>query len=209
MGWFLSDLSPGLQVKRAFPPSAEGQTDTHTAPWRPPRGLALQAMRSGWALVSHDVPPAFLGPQVPPGGNKTQYEEIGIPVALLSYRDMLDIFKVGSAASSSLQLVRGRESVVGRGPRSEAAHRGLAGVWFLSPPGQAVPPSGGDGEPAPEVRAPRLPGQAGRPCLRPALSDQRPVFTHGLGSQFRGRQLPDTSRRGIFSVCGSVYTFPS
>lgn len=39
------------------------------------------------------LPP--LGPQVPPGGNKTQYEEIGIPVALLSYKDMLDIFKVG------------------------------------------------------------------------------------------------------------------
>uniref|UniRef100_A0A673U284 Signal peptide peptidase-like 2B n=1 Tax=Suricata suricatta TaxID=37032 RepID=A0A673U284_SURSU len=30
---------------------------------------------------------------VPPGGNKTQYDEIGIPVALLSYKDMLDIFK--------------------------------------------------------------------------------------------------------------------
>ncbi|XP_033615341.1 signal peptide peptidase-like 2B isoform X3 [Fukomys damarensis] len=30
---------------------------------------------------------------VPPGGNKTQYEEIGIPVALLSYKDMLDIFR--------------------------------------------------------------------------------------------------------------------
>ncbi|XP_042833607.1 signal peptide peptidase-like 2B isoform X2 [Panthera tigris] len=30
---------------------------------------------------------------VPPGGNKTQYEEIGIPVALLSYKDMLDIFQ--------------------------------------------------------------------------------------------------------------------
>ncbi|XP_072457556.1 signal peptide peptidase-like 2B isoform X1 [Notamacropus eugenii] len=30
---------------------------------------------------------------VPPGGNKTQYDEIGIPVALLSYRDMLDICK--------------------------------------------------------------------------------------------------------------------
>uniref|UniRef100_A0A8D0PNT7 Signal peptide peptidase-like 2B n=1 Tax=Sus scrofa TaxID=9823 RepID=A0A8D0PNT7_PIG len=30
---------------------------------------------------------------VPPGGNKTQYDEIGIPVALLSYRDMLDIFE--------------------------------------------------------------------------------------------------------------------
>ncbi|XP_023572764.1 signal peptide peptidase-like 2B isoform X1 [Octodon degus] len=28
-----------------------------------------------------------------PGGNKTQYEEIGIPVALLGYRDMLDIFR--------------------------------------------------------------------------------------------------------------------
>ncbi|XP_034513327.1 signal peptide peptidase-like 2B isoform X8 [Ailuropoda melanoleuca] len=30
---------------------------------------------------------------VPPGGNKTQYDEIGIPVALLSHKDMLDIFK--------------------------------------------------------------------------------------------------------------------
>ncbi|ELV09264.1 Signal peptide peptidase-like 2B [Tupaia chinensis] len=30
---------------------------------------------------------------VPPGGNKTQYEEIGIPVALLSHKDMLDIFR--------------------------------------------------------------------------------------------------------------------
>lgn len=32
--------------------------------------------------------------QTPPGGNKTQYEEIDIPVALLSYSDMLDISKV-------------------------------------------------------------------------------------------------------------------
>uniref|UniRef100_A0A8C3X6S3 Signal peptide peptidase-like 2B n=1 Tax=Catagonus wagneri TaxID=51154 RepID=A0A8C3X6S3_9CETA len=32
-------------------------------------------------------------PLVPPGGNKTQYDEIGIPVALLSYRDVLDIFE--------------------------------------------------------------------------------------------------------------------
>ncbi|XP_048197907.1 signal peptide peptidase-like 2B isoform X2 [Perognathus longimembris pacificus] len=30
---------------------------------------------------------------VPPGGNKTQYEEIGIPVGLLSYKDMLAIFR--------------------------------------------------------------------------------------------------------------------
>ncbi|XP_073910430.1 signal peptide peptidase-like 2B isoform X3 [Castor canadensis] len=30
---------------------------------------------------------------VPPGGNKTQYEEIGIPVALLSHKDMLAIFR--------------------------------------------------------------------------------------------------------------------
>ncbi|XP_011852871.1 PREDICTED: signal peptide peptidase-like 2B [Mandrillus leucophaeus] len=30
---------------------------------------------------------------VPPGGNKTQYDEIGIPVALLSYKDTLDIFR--------------------------------------------------------------------------------------------------------------------
>ncbi|XP_010373152.2 signal peptide peptidase-like 2B isoform X3 [Rhinopithecus roxellana] len=30
---------------------------------------------------------------VPPGGNKTQFDEIGIPVALLSYKDMLDIFR--------------------------------------------------------------------------------------------------------------------
>lgn len=32
--------------------------------------------------------------QVPPGGNRSQYEEIDIPVALLSYSDMLDIVKV-------------------------------------------------------------------------------------------------------------------
>ncbi|XP_027275100.1 signal peptide peptidase-like 2B isoform X5 [Cricetulus griseus] len=30
---------------------------------------------------------------VPPGGNKTQYEEISIPVALLSHRDLRDIYK--------------------------------------------------------------------------------------------------------------------
>uniref|UniRef100_A0A671S4N4 Signal peptide peptidase-like 2B n=1 Tax=Sinocyclocheilus anshuiensis TaxID=1608454 RepID=A0A671S4N4_9TELE len=30
----------------------------------------------------------------PPSGNKSQYEEIGIPVALLSYKDMLDISKM-------------------------------------------------------------------------------------------------------------------
>ncbi|MBZ3875819.1 Signal peptide peptidase-like 2B [Sciurus carolinensis] len=40
---------------------------------------------------------------VPPGGNKTQYEEIGIPVALLSHRDMLDIFRsFGQAARVAL-----------------------------------------------------------------------------------------------------------
>ncbi|XP_055463790.1 signal peptide peptidase-like 2B isoform X2 [Psammomys obesus] len=30
---------------------------------------------------------------VPPGGNRTQYEEISIPVALLSHRDLQDIFR--------------------------------------------------------------------------------------------------------------------
>ncbi|XP_043441994.1 signal peptide peptidase-like 2B isoform X3 [Prionailurus bengalensis] len=40
---------------------------------------------------------------VPPGGNKTQYEEIGIPVALLSHKDMLDIFKsFGRSARAAL-----------------------------------------------------------------------------------------------------------
>ncbi|KAM9241531.1 signal peptide peptidase-like 2B [Dugong dugon] len=40
---------------------------------------------------------------VPPGGNKTQYEEIGIPVALLSHRDTLDIFKsFGRAVKAAL-----------------------------------------------------------------------------------------------------------
>ncbi|XP_062040887.1 signal peptide peptidase-like 2B isoform X3 [Lepus europaeus] len=40
---------------------------------------------------------------VPPGGNKTQYEEIGIPVALLSHDDALDIFgRFGSAARAAL-----------------------------------------------------------------------------------------------------------
>ncbi|XP_023990189.1 signal peptide peptidase-like 2B isoform X4 [Physeter macrocephalus] len=37
--------------------------------------------------------PLDLSKAVPPGGNKTQYDEIGIPVALLSYKDMLDIFE--------------------------------------------------------------------------------------------------------------------
>lgn len=49
--------------------------------------------RSAPSRGSHPLLPPSL--QVPPGGNKTQYEEIGIPVALLSYRDMLDIFQVG------------------------------------------------------------------------------------------------------------------
>ncbi|XP_019599517.2 signal peptide peptidase-like 2B isoform X1 [Rhinolophus sinicus] len=40
---------------------------------------------------------------VPPGGNKTQYEEIGIPVALLSHKDMVDIFKsFGRAVRAAL-----------------------------------------------------------------------------------------------------------
>ncbi|XP_077913948.1 signal peptide peptidase-like 2B isoform X2 [Halichoerus grypus] len=40
---------------------------------------------------------------VPPGGNKTQYDEIGIPVALLSHKDMLDIFKsFGQAVRAAL-----------------------------------------------------------------------------------------------------------
>lgn len=59
------------------------------------------AIRRGWLSAPSwvglgqpaDLP--SLDSQVPPGGNKTQYEEIGIPVALLSYKDMLDIFKVG------------------------------------------------------------------------------------------------------------------
>lgn len=37
---------------------------------------------------------AFFDFQTPPAGNKSQYEEIDIPVALLSYSDMLDISKV-------------------------------------------------------------------------------------------------------------------
>lgn len=55
-----------------------------------------------WVGLGQPVSLPPLGPQVPPGGNKTQYEEIGIPVALLSHKDMLDIFKVGSPASCSL-----------------------------------------------------------------------------------------------------------
>ncbi|KAK2086959.1 Signal peptide peptidase-like 2B [Saguinus oedipus] len=41
---------------------------------------------------------------VPPGGNKTQYDEIAIPVALLSYRDMLDIFRVGPSLLTPVLL---------------------------------------------------------------------------------------------------------
>lgn len=40
--------------------------------------------------------------QTPPAGNKTQYEEIDIPVALLSYADMLDINKVRNHFTSIL-----------------------------------------------------------------------------------------------------------
>nr|XP_044608147.1 signal peptide peptidase-like 2B [Equus asinus] len=51
-----------------------------------------------WAHLPHDLSKA-----VPPGGNKTQYDEIGIPVALLSYKDMLDIFKTfGRAVRAAL-----------------------------------------------------------------------------------------------------------
>ncbi|XP_054031229.1 signal peptide peptidase-like 2B [Dryobates pubescens] len=40
---------------------------------------------------------------VPPGGNRSQYEEIDIPVALLSYTDMLDIGKsFGSSVKGAL-----------------------------------------------------------------------------------------------------------
>ena len=67
---------------------------------------------------ARDLPP--LGSQVPPGGNKTQYEEIGIPVALLSHKDMLDIFKVGGPYPCSLRwawgLSRWQAGPVGRRP---------------------------------------------------------------------------------------------
>uniref|UniRef100_A0A673MLS9 Signal peptide peptidase-like 2B n=1 Tax=Sinocyclocheilus rhinocerous TaxID=307959 RepID=A0A673MLS9_9TELE len=43
---------------------------------------------SQWARLPQDLSKA-----TPPSGNKSQYEEIGIPVALLSYKDMLDISK--------------------------------------------------------------------------------------------------------------------
>ncbi|CAN8201688.1 unnamed protein product [Coccothraustes coccothraustes] len=40
---------------------------------------------------------------VPPGGNRSQYEEIDIPVALLSYTDMLDIVKsFGSSVKGAM-----------------------------------------------------------------------------------------------------------
>lgn len=40
---------------------------------------------------------------VPPGGNKTQYDEVGIPAALLSYKDQLDIFRsFGRAVRAAL-----------------------------------------------------------------------------------------------------------
>lgn len=43
--------------------------------------------------------------QTPPAGNKTQYEEIDIPVALLSYSDMLDISKVRSQLPTDISLL--------------------------------------------------------------------------------------------------------
>jgi len=46
------------------------------------------------ALHKTEVCFCFFKSKTPPAGNKTQYEEIDIPVALLSYSDMLDISKV-------------------------------------------------------------------------------------------------------------------
>lgn len=43
--------------------------------------------------------------QVPPGGNRSQYEEIDIPVALLSYTDMLDIGKVNSVLNALIHII--------------------------------------------------------------------------------------------------------
>lgn len=54
----------------------------------PERGLELSSHGAWVTLNSYPL-------QVPPGGNKTQYEEISIPVALLSHRDLRDIFRVG------------------------------------------------------------------------------------------------------------------
>lgn len=106
--WPLIGLSPKLREgPAAFPPQVPLPAAWHPksqlvlGPSRSPRegwlcgprcqeGSAARCVR--WALVSQQPP---LGPQVPPGGNKTQYEEIGIPVALLSHKDVLDVFKVG------------------------------------------------------------------------------------------------------------------
>lgn len=54
---------------------------------------------------------------VPPGGNKTQYEEISIPVALLSHRDLRDIFRVGTRAGPGGSWVQVLW-VLGLGPNS-------------------------------------------------------------------------------------------
>lgn len=139
----------------------------------------------GRALVSCPVaaaPPA-LGPQVPPGGNKTQYDEIGIPVALLSHKDMLDIFKVGPPALQSASGL-GPRVPDGQGPRSEAVCHGLAGGWFLAHASPALwERAGGATEQREWGTGPRgqsaqapgpLPRPAGRPCPHPAPSDQRP-----------------------------------
>lgn len=174
----------------------------------------------GRALVSCPVaaaPPA-LGPQVPPGGNKTQYDEIGIPVALLSHKDMLDIFKVGPPAPSSPHLVWGHEYLMGRDPGARPSAMGwqVGGSYHTRPqlPGRglAVPLSSGNGEPALEVRAPRpqglchaaterwLPGQWADPAhTRPCLT-RGPCSPTVWGVGSGAGELPDTSRTGTFSL---------
>lgn len=94
-------------------------------------------------MVSQQPP---LGPQVPPGGNKTQYEEIGIPVALLSHKDVLDVFKVGPlplrsalAPGCSYPTPRGRAPVLPE-VRARDHSPGSAGCGPLVPRPQPWPP---------------------------------------------------------------------
>lgn len=83
-------------------------------------GSGPDATWAQWSAGSRvDSPHCLLPGQVPPGGNRTQYEEIGIPVALLSHRDMLDMFQVGAPGRRA--GVRPRLRAVQRAGRRSAA----------------------------------------------------------------------------------------
>lgn len=107
-----------------LPHPAQGAQSCRPDLSSPPRG-SLGAWQPAPCLAGPGQPTGAppSGSQVPPGGNKTQYDEVGIPAALLSYKDQLDIFRVGPPPVCGV-----RRWAAGRGP--------WAGLRHLSP---AVP----------------------------------------------------------------------